>query len=281
MSRRPYVRRHAVSSVRSLINASKRTPAPPWLQCAVQAFVVVKHTICALYFAAQAYIFLTLSPISLDAVHVYMPTVTAYTYIVLASCHVVLLVTLYVWLRKRQRRSMMTPVAPDVATPGPTASLVVGQPRHMRSPTEFVDAIIQWCLQRLGVSHDTANVAFNAFELACQSYQLMQILGTVIDAWFVQAYAIIVVVHSLLTPWLFVSTRHRAGGRLHTVLVGWSRSVVSFCLSCLLPVLSLIAPALEYLWVDPTLSRDTFWTTRVLLVAQIVVVTSGFDYVTK
>ncbi|KAF0693536.1 Aste57867_15517 [Aphanomyces stellatus] len=130
------------------------------------------------------------------------------------------------------------------------------------------------------VSNDTALTALNALELVSQSYQLVAIMAIVVDRWFVVAYASVVVLHSFVTPWLFVVRRRTHAPHLHVLLVSWTSGVFNDSLSCVLPLVALVVHTLDCLVFHPALLFDQLWTVRMYLLARVVVPVSPLDLVT-
>ncbi|KAF0705403.1 hypothetical protein As57867_007028, partial [Aphanomyces stellatus] len=235
-------------------DAAMRRRAPRWLYQCVSLFAKLKHTICAVYFAIQVVIFVKFGPTDIRNLRVFDPIVMAGSFAALALLHV-----LFLSLGPR------------------TTPWMTWHPLRWASRITSFDSVRPrlW----LGyISDDTALAAFNVFEVVCQSYQLVSLMAVVVDAWFVTSFATVVVLHCFVTPWLFYN---QTTSRDHTLLVGWTSSLFSFCLSCLFPFVGICLPALEYLLVNPAIGNDPLWISRIILMSRAIVASSPLDFATK
>ncbi|KAF0693537.1 Aste57867_15518 [Aphanomyces stellatus] len=247
--------------------ATKHTTAlvPRWARRLLHVFVQLKHVLCAIYFATQTYIYLTMDPSILHRLGAFSPNATAACYAVVALLHVVFLV----WGCCRR-----LPCAGHQSQHNRTSSTL--------STMSFLPslAVPRWvCWPQ--VSNDTALTALNAIELVSQSYQLVVIMAIVVDRWFVVAYASVVVLHSFVTPWLFVMRRRTHAPHLHVLLVSWTSGVFNVSLSCVLPLVALIVPTLDCLVFHPALFSDRLWIVRMTLLSRVVVPATPLDLITK
>ncbi|KAF0696926.1 Aste57867_12345 [Aphanomyces stellatus] len=231
-------------------------------------FAVVKHSVCALYFAAQAFIFFTLNPIVLNDIQAYAPFVVATSYSILAILHAILLAKFRFQLNSK--RPTVASISSSNAVPS------------VKDPTSSLGCLTEplwhlWSRVQKALPRDTLVLVFNGIQLASQSYQVTLIASTVVDVWLVVVYSVVVLLHCCVAPLIFYS-RH---SQLKGVFVKFTNSVISFCLTVVFPLAGVVVPSLAYLLVDPNLPYDPTWSTRVMLVSRVVVVASPSDYVTK
>ncbi|KAF0696923.1 Aste57867_12342 [Aphanomyces stellatus] len=237
---------------------------PRWIHRSITVFAKLKHATCAIYLAFQVFFLTTLKPWDLRNIHAFNPTVMTTCYAVLTCLHLIYLCAGH----RRWRAITSTTTTTSHRLSRATAALTTFQVPVSNSRRWF---------HRL-VSDDAIVATCNLFEVACQSYQLVTLLSVVVDAWFVTSFATVVVLHSLVTPYLFYNP---TTSRFRILLVSWTSSLFSFCLSCLFPFLGVCLPGLHYLVVDRAVANDPLWLTRVLLISRAVVASSTLDFITK
>ncbi|KAF0696925.1 Aste57867_12344 [Aphanomyces stellatus] len=252
-------------------NAPPPLALAPHIRHGIIVFAAVKHSVCAVFFAAQAFIMLTLSPTVLNDIHVYAPFVAAATCGVLAILHVVVLVQFH--------RQLTTKRSTTVAS---SSTLVMSVRDLWRSPSSrwcrsYCSTWHLWTRVQKALPRDTLVLVFNGIQLASQSYQVILIASTVVDVWFVAVYSVVVLLHCCVAPLIFYS-RH---SQLKLLFLELTNSLFTFCLTCVFPLVGVVVPSLTFLLVDPNLHYDPTWSTSVALFSRVIVVTSPADYVTK
>ncbi|KAF0694901.1 Aste57867_14243 [Aphanomyces stellatus] len=250
---------------------------PQWAPRLVHVFVQLKHILCFVFFATQAFVFLTIKAPMVRKVRAYNPTVMAACYAVVACLHLAFLVVGCGCCRSRANaRAHPRPATGKLVAPPPSDVATSSFSSMISLPN--VGCCAQWAPSIRRPSDDAILVFFNTFELFCQSYQLVSIMDSVVDRWFIIAYATVVILHCLVTPWLFLLRRHSS---LHVLLVSWSSGFFNVCLSCLLPLVALGIPVFQYRFSSAPLANDRLFGTRVVLLARTVVASSAVDFATK
>ncbi|RHY92835.1 hypothetical protein DYB37_005607 [Aphanomyces astaci] len=239
------------------------------VQRGVHAFACVKHVVCAWYFAMLSFVFFKLSPSSVAAINAYAPLVTGCTYGLLALLH-------FGFVAASCRRSSSSSGSSSSMLFRRMSSII---PEYRPTTTSQASPWLSILTRCPRVSDDAIMLGLLTVELVCQNYKAFQVTRYAIDKWFVFAYVSCVVLNCVVSPWFLLGRRHSSAKK--RVFLSWFNSVIGFCLSCVLPIVGILPPVLEFLLVDWTLSSDYLWYTRVLLLSRIIVASSPTDYVVK
>ncbi|KAH9089885.1 hypothetical protein Ae201684P_014831 [Aphanomyces euteiches] len=227
----------------------------------VYTFAYVKGVVTTIYLVSQVVLLHAADDAQKRTSHVYAPELVILAYSFLAALYVGTLVQ-YGWTECQDclwltNRTKVYPMA-----------------RRLK-PRNRLD-VAYACLVRL-VSSDVFVVAFNTFELTCQSYEAFELSTKLVDRSLVSVYISLVALHAIVKP-CFWQSKHST---TNVVLLTWMSSWISFSLSCLVHFFGLILPLLHYKFVDSTMVSSPRWLTHYILYVRYNFVTSLTDLIAK
>ncbi|KAH9114334.1 hypothetical protein AeMF1_011587 [Aphanomyces euteiches] len=227
----------------------------PW--CGILCFAVMKHVMLAIYLSLQAILSTVHDQAEQRAGYMYNPDMVALVFFLLSSIHVSSIVHVAWKLGCCPRRLSPPAIRQNKVKPKATIDRANSMSSVLASP--------KWI------------ILFNLVEIICQSYEGILLASKVSDRTIVGFYIVLVVLHAILTPLLFVFRHSMAKVLFTNVLLSW----ISLALSCLIHLFCLILPLLHYKFIDSNVARDPLWLTKFVLYVQYNSVTSSVDFAAK
>ncbi|CAK4660650.1 unnamed protein product, partial [Aphanomyces euteiches] len=227
-----------------------------WLRRLVFVFAGLKHTLTALYLAAQVVLLRTANDAQIRSSHLYAQDKVEIVYGVLGRIHMASFVHFVLAVCPPSK------VFPDLASERPWPT------RHFNFVQTWKDRIL---------SSEVFFVAFNVLDVISQSYEAFALATKLVDRRLVSVYVLLVVLYITATAYVLLAN-HSA---TKLVLLNWASSLISFGLSSLLHYFGLILPLLYYKFVDPTLESSPTWLTHYILYIRYNFITSATDLVAK
>ncbi|CAK4086107.1 unnamed protein product [Aphanomyces euteiches] len=228
-----------------------------WPWCGILCFAVMKHVMLAIYLSLQAILSTVHDQAEQRAGYMYNPDMVALVFFLLSSIHVSSIVHVAWKLGCCPRRLSPPAIRQNKVKPKATIDRANSMSSVLASP--------KWI------------ILFNLVEIICQSYEGILLASKVSDRTIVGFYIVLVVLHAILTPLLFVFRHSMAKVLFTNVLLSW----ISLALSCLIHLFCLILPLLHYKFIDSNVARDPLWLTKFVLYVQYNTVTTPVDFGAK
>ncbi|ETV96937.1 hypothetical protein H310_09799 [Aphanomyces invadans] len=211
------------------------------------------HTTVCLYLAMWIVVTLFSRGVDVAVANAYSPITVMGSYAVLCVLHVhAVMATLF----PKTIPSMPMPSKDRLSTLSSGMLLKVKVTPHQHGPRAPTTPSILMTDE----IQDCIIIAFNLFEVGCQSHQAFAMFQTLVEPVKVISYGLVVTKSTLLNL---------------------ADTIVSFTLSTGHPLFSLIITVFHYLVLEPTLAQDNLWATRSTLLTRLLVPSSAFDMLCK